>query len=146
MLPYLDRRMIEFGLAVPPEYKFRIEKETQSFYGGTKVLQREGLKSILPSSIANSQIKSVYSNPVTKRVVLGVEYLLKKKDVYIIEQGITTPAKLRSSLAILQDKSVPLATRHDVEAWLDSLLNLEMWLQTVYHPSFLDLPAAVPVY
>ena len=145
MLPYLDRRMIEFGLSVPPEYKFRIEKETKSFYGGTKVLQREGLRSILPPSIANSQIKSVYSNPVTKRVVLGVEYLLKKKDVYIIAEGITTPAKLKSSLAILQDKKVPLATRHDVEAWLDSLLNLEMWLQTVYHPSFLDSPAAVPV-
>ena len=145
MLPYLDRRMIEFGLSVPPEYKFRIEKETQSFYGGTKVLQREGLRSILPPSIANSQIKSVYSNPVTKRVIRGVEHLLKKKEVYIIAEGITNPVKLKSSLAILQDKTVPLSTRHDVEAWLDSLLNLEMWLQTVYHPAFLDSPTAVPV-
>ncbi len=146
MLPYLDRRMIDFGLAVPPEFKFRIEKETQSFYGGTKVLQREGLRSILPPSIANSQIKSVYSNPVTKRVMLGVESILKKKTAHIIEEGISTPAKLQANLLLLKDKNVPLATRNDSEAWLDSLLNLEMWLQTVYHPTFLDLPTAVPTY
>lgn len=128
-LPYLDKRLLEFGLTVPPEFKFRLDDDRVSHYGSRKCLQRYGLEDIVPHEIIQSQHKEVYSTPVDNRLSESLPVVFA--DPYkalVTEMDITDPKKLRK--AILYALSDECADPADpVTAWLDTLLSLELWLR-----------------
>jgi asparagine synthase (glutamine-hydrolysing) len=54
-LPFLDYRLVEFGVSLPDEYKIRD--------GATKAIVREGLRGVLPEAIANRHDKIGFAAP-----------------------------------------------------------------------------------
>lgn len=130
--PYLDRRLIEFGLEVPPEYKFVLADSNKSHYGSRKMLQRVGFEGIVPPEILWSQEKIRYGSPVVKRLrqyfnpVFGTT-----KNIHTADLGIVDVGKLMSLASpILCSDAIP--EDHPLIPWLDSILGLEVWLQANY--------------
>jgi len=66
--PYFDRRLVEFGLEVPPELKFTFGADKKSHYACRKTLQRVGLVGILPDEFISLDVKTTYGQPVVKRI------------------------------------------------------------------------------
>ena len=129
LLPYLDKRLLEFGLSVPPEYKFTYGDDRISHYGSRKCLQRNGLGDIVPDKVINSQYKEGYSTPVDNRLFQSLPSVFTDtKSAMITEMNITDSNKLQRAIQyVLSDKcndpSDPFI------AWLDTLLGLELWLR-----------------
>lgn len=128
-LPYLDKRLLEFGLTVPPEFKFRLDHDRVSHYGSRKCLQRYGLEDIVPHEIIQSQHKETYSTPVDNRLAESLPVVFADpRKALVTEMDITDPKKL--SEAIRYALSYECADPADpVTAWLDTLLSLELWLR-----------------
>lgn len=130
--PYLDRRMIEFGLGVPPEYKFVLAKSHISHYGSRKMLQRMGFNGIVPPEVLWSQEKIRYGSPVVKRLRQYFNPVFGgTKNIHTADLGIVDVDKLISLASpVLSSDSIP--EDHPLIPWLDSILGLEVWLQANY--------------
>lgn len=128
-LPYLDPRLLEFGLSIPPEFKFRIAEDRTSYYGSGKCLQRFGLSDIVPKEIIESQHKATYSTPTDTRLTNSLPIVFGNvQSALITEMGITDPQKLQSAIEyVLSEKTS--GPSDPVIAWLDTLLALELWLR-----------------
>lgn len=133
ILPYLDKRIIEFGLQIPPDKKFMIKKEYKTYYGACKKIQREAFKNIAPNEILDSRIKSTYSMSVSKRFENGMEELKKEKYLILSELGIIDIEKVFGYFKIYQS-SKSIDQKYEIEAWLDALLNLENWIKFILKP------------
>ena len=131
--PYLDRRMIEFGLGVPPEYKFVLAKSHRSHYGSRKMLQRVGFNGIVPQEVLWSQEKIRYGSPVVRRLRQHFNPAFGEgtKNIHLANLGIVDLDKLTSlAFPLLSSESMP--EDHPLIPWLDSILGLEVWLQANY--------------
>lgn len=128
-LPYLDKRLLEFGLTVPPEYKFRFDHDRKSHYGSRKCLQRYGLDDIVPHEIIRSQHKETYSTPVDNRLAESLPVVFADpQKALVTEMDITDPRKLSEAIRYaLSDECTDPAD--PATAWLDTLLSLELWLR-----------------
>jgi asparagine synthase (glutamine-hydrolysing) len=69
--PYVDRRLVEFLLAIPPDLKFEPRSDTDSFYAGAKQLIRKGLVGVLPEAVRTRPEKTVFSSALTNEVTQG---------------------------------------------------------------------------
>ena len=132
ILPYLDKRIIEFGLSIPPDKKFTLSKDIKTYYGSCKKIQREAFKGIVPQEVIDSRIKSVYSLPVSKRFEEGMYNVLRDKTILLEELGIIDITKCKNvyEKIYLNSKST-IEEKNRVEAWLDGFLNLEYWIRFV---------------
>ena len=130
ILPYLDKRVIEFGLQIPPDKKFMINKAIKTYYGSCKKMQREAFKGIAPPEIVDSTIKSEYSLSVSRRFEEGMENISKDKLVVLSEMGIID---LEKSLKYFEkyQNSHSIEEKYEIEAWLDGFLNIEYWSRFV---------------
>lgn len=127
--PYLDKRLVEYGLAVPPEYKFVFAQDRHSHYGARKYLQRAVCRHVMPTSVIESQHKETYSAPADKRLIEYLPRVFKKAEtIHIVDLGIVDMNKFQSTVdALLAD---PASFSDGPESsWLDMLLNLELWLR-----------------
>jgi asparagine synthase (glutamine-hydrolysing) len=59
--PFVDRRLHEFLMAVPPEQKFTPHPDTDDWYAASKRLVRQGMRGILPESVRTQTSKTVFS-------------------------------------------------------------------------------------
>jgi len=129
-LPYLDRRIVEFGLAVPPEYKFVLTKAAKTHYGARKVLQRRAFRDVVPRVVLERQTKATYGIPVLARLANNVGRVFVADDECHLENlGILDLTRLRKVLLQLpslsdDDRLIP---------WLDGILGLELWLRALSH-------------
>lgn len=131
--PYLDRRLIEFGLGVPPEYKFVLADSNRSHYGSRKMLQRIGFNGIVPPEVLWSQEKIRYGSPVVRRLCQYFNPVFGKrtKNIHTADLGIVDVDKLMSLASpVLSSDFIP--EDHPLIPWLDSILGLEVWLQANY--------------
>lgn len=73
-LPFLDYRLVEFALSVPPEYKIR--------NGWTKNIIREGMKEIIPEQIRKRRNKIGFEVPqekLLKSLLPGIKAVFKEE-------------------------------------------------------------------
>lgn len=125
-LPYLDRRIVEFGLSVPPEYKFRIDDTNVSHYGCRKYLQREAFRDTVPAEVIGAQEKEIYWSPVNRRLVRELPLLLSSTCI-LCEMGVLERDKLvRASQEFLDDQN---NDSHPLIPWLDNIVVTEKWLR-----------------
>ncbi|MDD4286879.1 MAG: asparagine synthase-related protein [Candidatus Peribacteraceae bacterium] len=125
-MPYLDRRIVEFGLSVPPEYKFRIDAQNISHYGCRKFLQRAAFRDIVPDIVISSQKKETYGSPVNRRLTQEFPRLLEDPMV-LCEMGVIERKKLvDAAQAFLSDGANEL---NQLIPWLDNVLATEKWLR-----------------
>lgn len=125
-LPYLDRRVVEFGLRVPPEYKFRIDEKNLSHYGCRKFLQREAFKNVTPKEVIESQEKETYGSPVCDRLSQGLPEILNT-DMLLCEMGVIDRSKfIKIAEKFLSDENNEL---DPLIPWLDNVLATEKWLR-----------------
>lgn len=125
-LPYLDRRVVEFGLTVPPEYKFRIHESNVSHYGCRKYLQREAFGHLVPAEVIRSQQKETYGSPVNRRLTRELPALLTEP-VILCEIGVLDRTKFADAVAAFLSDAANDA--HPLIPWLDSILVTERWLR-----------------
>ncbi|MFH1444595.1 MAG: asparagine synthase-related protein [Candidatus Peregrinibacteria bacterium] len=133
-LPYLDRRVVEFGLTVPPEYKFHIHESNTSHYGCRKYLQREAFGHLVPPEVIRSQQKETYGSPVNQRLSRELPELLTHPMI-LCDIGVLERAKFANAVAsFLSDAD---NDAHPLVPWLDSILVTEQWLRatTEEYPS-----------
>jgi asparagine synthase (glutamine-hydrolysing) len=131
-LPYLDWRLVAFGLTVPPEYKFSYSPGTTSHYGARKVLQRWGLKGLVPPEVLESQVKATYGWPVARRMQQSLLAALETSaPVQVADLGIVDMDRLLP-LARRVAADPRLAGDHPGIEWLDAILQLEMWLRSAF--------------
>ncbi|OIO53807.1 hypothetical protein AUJ46_04200 [Candidatus Peregrinibacteria bacterium CG1_02_54_53] len=125
-LPYLDRRVVEFGLTVPPEYKFRIHESNVSHYGCRKFLQRQAFGQLVPAKVIRSQQKETYGSPVNRRLSRELPALLAQP-VILCDIGALDRTKFADAVtAFLSDAD---NDAHSLIPWLDSILVTELWLR-----------------
>jgi asparagine synthase (glutamine-hydrolysing) len=131
-LPYLDRRLVDFGLAVPPEFKFECAPGFTSHYGARKVLQRRGLVGVVPERILNCSVKALYGSPVVQRLkqhllpvfASGHQVLLAELSVIRMDRLLPAAQELVANPHVAEDD--PLIP------WLDTLLGLEVWMRAAF--------------
>jgi asparagine synthase (glutamine-hydrolysing) len=120
--PFLDRRLVEFLLSVPPDLLFRA--------GQQKFILRQAMAGILPEVVRNRQNKTIFSNYVG----YGLRYraLGKIKVMFQaplqIELNIVKLSKLQS----LYDRYVTIGSPLD-NNYIWNLISLELWLRN-YSP------------
>ncbi len=126
--PFLDYRLVEFGLALPYWAKIRGWE--------TKVVLREAMRDILPSSILERRDKKGYPTPLAEWLRRGLmpstrEILLSPR---ARSRGYTAAESVEK---LLDDHETGRADHH----WLIwRLLTLELWFQT-----FIDADGSGPV-
>lgn len=132
ILPYLDKRIIEFGLQIPADKKFTYSKQIKTYYGSCKKIQREAFKTIVPKNVIESKIKSVYSIPVSKRFEEGMKRMMYEKIIILEDLGIINFSKCKKLFEnIYLNPNSTIEQKNNVEAWLDGFLNLEYWIRYV---------------
>lgn len=131
--PYLDRRIIEFGLQVPPEYKFVLSQSHKSHYGSRKMLQRVGFNGVVPTEVLWSQEKIRYGSSVVKRLhrYFNTVFNKREKNIHTADLGIVDVDKLMDlASSVVCSETTP--EDHPLIPWLDSILGLELWLRANY--------------
>jgi asparagine synthase (glutamine-hydrolysing) len=114
-LPYLDRRVAEFALSLPPEFLYR--------GGMTKAVLREAVRGLVPPEVLDRRDKVGYETPQT-------QWLSEPAFLNTISEVLLDPR------ARARDLYVPRTIEADARAgrWRDPqgiwrTLNLELWLQ-----------------
>ncbi len=124
--PFLDRRLVEFVLALPPDRLFRA--------GGWKPLLREAMAGILPEIVRRRPDKASFSSFVDlalrEREAARVEALLT--DPLVVELGFVEGERLQASYRRYRDGA--LAEEH-LMLWY--VVTLEIWLR--HHSARLGL-------
>lgn len=125
-LPYLDRRIVEFGLTVPPEFKFNIDENNASHYGCRKSLQRQAFGHVVPQEVITAQQKEIYGSPVARRLRQELPMIISQS-LLLCEMGVLDNRKLaEATSAFLADEE---NESHPLIPWLDSVLATENWLR-----------------
>jgi len=134
--PYHDRRLVEFCLALPPEKKYEHLRESRKRNIRGRILQRHGLKGILPEQIRQSQLKVNYGEAYWRRFrQFGAAYVdmfapptlpLAAKLGYLDQQKFWQV--LSDSLRRIENSQTvpPIVCR-----WINHITQLEIWLQAV---------------
>jgi asparagine synthase (glutamine-hydrolysing) len=134
--PYLDRRLVEFCLSLPPEKKYEHLRNIRKGNVRGRVLQRHGLKGILPEEIRQSQFKVNYNEVYHRR-------FRQFKDAYIHMFAFPS-IPLAAKLDYLDHKrfweALSDALRHSEQLqevaptqcfWINRITQLEIWLQVI---------------
>lgn len=127
--PFLERRLLEFGLAIPPEFKFSLLSNGPTHYACRKMLQRRGLDGLVPQEILGAVTKSRYGEPTERRLrIHGVSTFTNPAEVLLCELGIVHWENFKAEMDRLLS-----AARIDFSdpmfSWLDAALTLEVWLR-----------------
>jgi len=132
--PYLDKRLIEFGMAIPPEKKFSY-MEGKSFYRRSKLLHRKGLSRNLPEAIRKRSIKTTYEEVTFcffRNFARDIRELFKRTEEPILyEKGYLNPDKFEETLeALLSSPERSLCREDNSDVWIRKIISAEIWLRT----------------
>lgn len=116
--PYLDRRLVEFAMAIPMTQKLRV--------GETRSILRRGMRGILPEKIRTRRGKAVFDQ--ASSISLQKEWKMVSQltsSPHLASLGMIDPERLHSaaesaSLGLLKDSYLFWAA-----------LSLELWLRTL---------------
>jgi asparagine synthetase B (glutamine-hydrolysing) len=134
--PYLDRRLVEFCFGLPPEIKYEHLRETSKGSIRGRVLQRRGLKGILPAEIQQVQTKVNFNAVYRKRFQeLKNDYAQKFAPPAIplaAKFGYLVPEKFWK---VLSDSLARVENSQEVSPliylWINRIMQLEIWLQNI---------------
>jgi asparagine synthase (glutamine-hydrolysing) len=120
-VPFLDYRLVEFLLSVPPEVKLK--------NGVTKSVLRKAVLDWVPQKIINRKSKLGFDVPETQWYYEGLTPLLKRKnthDVRIVELGLMLPEEWQAMVSAVQERksSYPIKEVFRfacAEMWLEKL-------------------------
>jgi len=115
--PFLDYRLVEFGLGLP--YRMKINCDT------TKWVMRKGLEGILHPKVLNRRDKKGYPTPVARwfREELAGEVAAILESPRLAQRGIIDPGVVQARL----EKHRQGLSDHSWEIW--RWLTLELWFQ-----------------
>jgi asparagine synthase (glutamine-hydrolysing) len=134
--PYLDRRLMEFCLALPAETKYEHLTETRKRNVRGRALQRHSLKQILPAEILRSRVKvnftEVYRNRFRQYKKAYIDMFAPPHIPLAAELGYIEQDKFWAVLS----ESLARSERSDeipplVYLWTNRITQLEIWLQAV---------------
>jgi asparagine synthase (glutamine-hydrolysing) len=135
-LPYLDRRLVEFCLAIPPERKYEHLPETRKGSLRGRALQRTAFKGVLPEEIRQSLVKVSFNEIYKERFS---QHSQSYKTMFappavplVAELGYLHKDKIWGALSDIFSRSqnledVPLIVAH----WIHRVTLLEIWLRTL---------------
>lgn len=103
-VPFLDYRLVEHVLSLPPEQKLKS--------GVTKRILRDAMKGIIPENIRCRTTKLGFAVPV---------------DVWVIKH----PAKIREELAVALDELTAILDKEKILCWFDKNKTNELALKNV---------------
>lgn len=89
-LPFLDYRLVEFALSVPPEFKIK--------NGWTKNIIREGMKGIIPESIRTRKTKIGFEVPQEKLLKSLQPWLKEASQTGMRSEAYINPRWLRTKI------------------------------------------------
>lgn len=116
MYPYLDRNLIEFVLAVPPNIKMTPESR--------KLLQRQSFKQILPEAILNRKWHGQFVKWTYRGIKNEMSNITKLfENSILVELGVVDKEKLK---VYLNNMKFGLQNSGTFHLW--TLLSLELWL------------------
>lgn len=122
--PFLDRRLVEFALALP--------EEQRCSGGQSKVALREAMRGLLPESVRNRQDKATFEAPVLK-VLKAVHQGLPNAGARMAAQGwIAEPAYLQALERATQSETATVDGAGLWDLWMT--LGLELWLRYGVQP------------
>lgn len=112
--PFYDKKLVEFMLSLPPEYKYS--------KGYIKVLLRYAMEDILPEKVRLRKDKAEFSDVLRQQLeVLDLDQLFL--DSKLLKLGIMKNSKIQKLLDSFKNKD-----EHSiVELW--SIVNVEFWYQ-----------------
>ena len=137
--PYLDKRLIEFGMAIPPEIKFSYTVG-KTRYRRSKLLQRNGLSNILPDSIRLRNQKTTYGDALVRFFELygnDVRNLFnrRKNSILLYEYEYLKPEKFEQALEnLLACPQKCLSDEETDSVWIRQAIRTEIWLRTFLSP------------
>jgi asparagine synthase (glutamine-hydrolysing) len=115
--PFLDRRVVEFCLALPPEQRIR--------HGYMRAIERESFKDYLPSEIRHRASKAV-ADPYIRYSLVKYEKI-KLKDLFCNHPDLLTPY---INLDVIHEEYRKLMTGSSVNIYaLWNTILLTFWLQ-----------------
>jgi asparagine synthase (glutamine-hydrolysing) len=135
-LPYLDRRLVEFCLAIPPEQKYEHLKETRKGSIRGRALQRAAFTGVLPEEIRRSLVKVSFNGIHKQRFNQHIEayktMFAPPATPLVAELGYLDKDKIWAALSDILSRSqnlepIPLGVSH----WIHRVTLLEIWLQTL---------------
>lgn len=117
--PYLDRRMVEFALAIPLEQKIRLPE--------TRSIVRRGLKGIVPDAVRLRANKAGPTEAICRAIAREWETLsVMCRKLRTAERGLVDPVRLRDALH---------RARHGCDSehsgQLLSTIALELWFRSL---------------
>jgi hypothetical protein len=135
-LPYLDRRLVEFCLAIPAEQKYQHLKESRKGTIRGRALQRMALTGILPEEIRQSLVKVSFNGIYEERFGQHSEayrtMFAPPAVPLLAELGYLDKDKFWTALSDTLSRSqnredIPLVVSH----WVHRVTLLEIWLQAL---------------
>jgi hypothetical protein len=135
-LPYLDRRLLEYCLAVPPERKYQHLTETQKHSIRGRALQRGAFVGILPEVIRNSLVKVSFTDIHKQRFAqFGWAYrelFSPPASPEVSRFGFLKRDRFWTALSnalqqSLKNERIPSGMSY----WIHRVTLLEIWLETV---------------
>jgi asparagine synthase (glutamine-hydrolysing) len=116
--PYLDRRLVEFALAIPLEQKVRLPE--------TRSIVRRGLCGILPDAVRLRKTKSGPDEAFHRAVIREGSRLMKWcSDLRVSARGFVDPVRFAEAIRLVRhgmsENSTQLMRTMSLELWLRSL-------------------------
>jgi asparagine synthase (glutamine-hydrolysing) len=133
--PYHDRRLIEFCLAIPPEIKYQHLDDTGKLSVRGRILQRQGLRGILPEAIRESRdwvhFDDILKVRAEKYRKAYIRLFAPPVSPLVAEFGYVDGRRFWASLSAFFQNQGEREFDSAVWYWIDWVTKLEIWLQTL---------------
>jgi asparagine synthase (glutamine-hydrolysing) len=131
--PYLDRRLIEFSLAVPPETKYEHLIDTERRTTRGRALQRQAFKGILPDEIRLNRSKTNFNDVSRRRMLKSrrtLESIFSPPGLSLVGKfELIDTAKFWELLRhFLSDLESGRSFNANAFLWINRIVQLEHWL------------------
>jgi asparagine synthase (glutamine-hydrolysing) len=135
--PFLDRRVIELVLSLPPEWIVDLSTSNRSFYRRTRTLTREAFEDIIPGFIRERYTKTTYGHLTVAMMQRNRRFFLETmvssgERLRTAELGLIDQARFRNQLLALIIRAEDLSSTLDpLAAYARYVIELELWLRAV---------------
>jgi len=130
--PFLDRRLLEFCLRIPPEVIYCEQEGHAGAYSATKTLVRKGLIGTMPSLI-RSRTEKTFAHAFLREVIMNhyPTYMnsLAGDHSELAKLGLIDPEQLRAHIRVEIGRAQREETPSPNYAAIDETLRMEIWLR-----------------
>ncbi|MBS9423267.1 asparagine synthetase B family protein [Photorhabdus caribbeanensis] len=134
--PFLDLRLVDFILKIPPHEHLYLESIKYGSYYSSKKLARESFRKILPEIFKFKKEKTSYEG-MAKKILLNSKLGLKElffssADCLVYAMGLVDRKKFIEALTIYLLKAEDVNSTFDVNyQFIHSVITLEIWLRNI---------------